>query len=116
MDNKKISVHGMKLHPYPFDRIKSGQKIDELRLNDEKRKLIKIGDQIEFSRRPDLKEKLIVKVISLNTYPNFVDLYEGVKKRYPTSDKDNFIEGLRQYYSPEDEVKFGALEIGIRLV
>jgi len=109
-------THRMRLHPDPFDRIRSGQKTDELRLNDEKRRLIKIGDRIEFSKRPDFQEKLTVEVVSLNTYPDFATLYEGVKERYPTSDKNDFIKDLRQYYSPEDEAEFGALEIGIRPV
>ena len=43
------SVHNMKLNPYPFEMIKSGQKTIELRLLDEKRQLIKVGDTIVFT-------------------------------------------------------------------
>ena len=56
-------VHQMKLLESPFERIKNGTKTIEFRLFDEKRKQIKIGDQIEFSKLPDLKEKLLVDVI-----------------------------------------------------
>jgi len=106
----------MRLHPGPFDCIKSGQKIDELRLNDEKRRLIKIGDRIEFSERPDLREKLLVEVVSLTGYPTFAEMYDGVRDKYPKASRDSFVAGMRRYYSPEEEAEFGALEIGIRLI
>ena len=39
----------MKLHPAPFEMIKSGKKTIELRLYDEKRRKIKVGDEIIFT-------------------------------------------------------------------
>ena len=41
-------THEMKLHPAPFDLIKSGRKTVEMRLNDEKRQLVRIKDCIRF--------------------------------------------------------------------
>ena len=41
-------VHYMRLNPKPFEKIASGRKTCELRLNDEKRKLISVGDTIIF--------------------------------------------------------------------
>ena len=43
--------HEMKLNNGPFERIKNGTKTIELRLNDEKRQLLKIKDLIEFTNR-----------------------------------------------------------------
>ena len=40
----------MKLNESPFDRIKNGTKTIEFRLYDDKRKQIKVGDKIEFSK------------------------------------------------------------------
>ena len=40
----------MNLCPEPFEMIRTGQKTIELRLNDEKRQKIQIGDTIEFSQ------------------------------------------------------------------
>ena len=37
-------MHEMRLHNSPFNLIKSGTKTIELRLNDEKRSLIKVGE------------------------------------------------------------------------
>ena len=51
-------LHKMKLNESPFERIKNGTKTIEFRLYDEKRQQVKVGDQIEFSKLPNLQEKL----------------------------------------------------------
>ena len=43
-----MAEHIMKLHPEPFAKIKDGSKTIELRLYDEKRQRISIGDTIRF--------------------------------------------------------------------
>ena len=58
-------LHKMKLNENYFERIKDGTKIVEFRLYDEKRQQIKVGDKIEFSKLPELQEKLLVDVIEL---------------------------------------------------
>ena len=40
-------LHIMKLKRTPFDKIRNGSKTIELRLNDEKRQKVNIGDFIE---------------------------------------------------------------------
>lgn len=40
--------HIMNLKPSPYELIKSGNKLIELRLYDEKRKLIKVDDTMKF--------------------------------------------------------------------
>lgn len=52
--------HYMKLHKEPFMHIKSGLKTIELRLCDEKRKAICVGDEIEFSNTADKNQTHIV--------------------------------------------------------
>ena len=49
-------VFEMKLNTEPFERIKSGRKKLELRLFDEKRQRLDIGDIIIFSRLPDMPQ------------------------------------------------------------
>ena len=44
--------HQMRLKDAPFQMIWDGEKTIELRLLDEKRKLVNIGDIIEFSKEP----------------------------------------------------------------
>ena len=53
--------HEMKLNNGPFEQIKNGTKTIELRLNDEKRQLLKPNDLIEFTNRSN-GEKLLVKI------------------------------------------------------
>ena len=66
--------HEMKLNNEPFMKIKDGRKTIELRLNDEKRQLLKINDYIEFTNR-DNEEKILVEVEDLYHYPSFEELY-----------------------------------------
>ena len=49
----------MKLKEQYFNCIKDGSKKYEIRLNDEKRQLIKVGDFIEFQKEPELEEKAL---------------------------------------------------------
>lgn len=107
-------LHKMKLNESPFDRIKSGEKTVEFRLFDEKRQQIKIGDQIEFSKLPDLTEKLLVDVVDLYREDTFEKLF---RKLY--SDEKEIAQktkNMYEIYSPENEKKYGVLGIKISLI
>ena len=106
-------LHKMKLNEDPFERIKNGTKIIEFRLYDEKRQKIKIGDKIEFSKLPDLQEKLLVDVIDLYREDTFEDLF---KKLY-TDEKEiaSKTQGMYKIYSPEKEQQYGVLGIKIKI-
>lgn len=84
-------LHKMKLNEGPFERIKNGTKTIEFRLYDEKRQQVKIGDKIEFSKLPDLQEKLIVDVIDLYREDTFENLF---RKLY--SDEEEIIQKQNQ--------------------
>ena len=107
-------LHKMKLKESPFERIKNGTKTIEFRLYDEKRQKIKVGDQIEFSKLPDLQEKLVVKVVQLYREDTFENLF---KKLYINEDEiKKKTKSMYQYYSPEEEKKYGVIGIKISLV
>ena len=107
-------LHKMRLKESPFERIKNGTKTIEFRLYDEKRKQVKIGDQIEFSKLPDLQERLIVDVIELYREDTFENLF---KKLYINEDEiKKKTKSMYQYYSPEEEKKYGVIGIKISLV
>jgi len=65
----------MRLNHQPFMAIKNGTKQIEVRLNDEKRATLKVGDLIQFT---DLKTKetLQTKVLGLEKFPTFWKLFE----------------------------------------
>lgn len=69
--------HTMKLRPNPFRMILCGEKTYELRLYDEKRQCIKIGDKIVFvNTKTD--EPLVVSVKSIHIFKNFTELYQAL--------------------------------------
>ena len=110
----------MKLYESPFDRIKSGKKRIEIRLFDEKRQGVNLGDIIHFSKLPDLNERLSTEVIGLLRYKSFQDLVDDFPMSafgYPDDyDKRAFVQGCYEVYTPEEEKKFGVLGIRIKLL
>ena len=112
-------LHQMKLYSVPFDRIKSGKKTLELRLYDEKRQQVKIGDEIEFRNTEKLQEKITVEVTALLLYKNFSDLVQDLPAAYlgyKESEKDYLKGSMYEVYTKEDEEKYGVLGIRIRLI
>lgn len=106
-------LHKMKLKESPFERIKNGTKTVEFRLYDDKRKQINIGDKIEFSKLPDLQEKLVVEVLDLYREKTFKDLFE---KLYTDKEEiERKTESMHTIYSLEEEKKYGVLGIRIKI-
>lgn len=106
-------LHKMKLNESPFERIKNGTKTIEFRLFDEKRQKINVGDQIEFSKLPDLQEKLLVDVVELYREDTFEKLF---RKLY--TDEEEIIrktKSMHEIYSPEKEQQYGILGIKINV-
>ena len=59
--------HIMKLYESSFEELKTGKKKREYRLNDEKRRLVRIGDTIRFLKLPNLDEEFVVDVKGIET-------------------------------------------------
>ena len=110
-------THFMKLKNEPFMSIKNGLKTIEMRLFDEKRKQIKVGDTIEFTNIVSL-EKLKVKVINLHKFKNFEELYSHFNKTqlgYKQTENAN-PNDMNQYYTNDDIEKYGVLGIEIKTI
>ena len=106
-------LHKMKLNESPFERIKNGTKTIEFRLFDEKRQQIKVGDQIEFSKLPNLQEKLLVDVVELYREETFENLF---RKLYTDEEEiSKKTKAMYEIYSPEKEQKYGILGIKIKI-
>ena len=67
-------THTMQLQPSPFEMIRNGTKTIELRLFDEKRKKIRVGDTILFTNTTS-RETLSVRVLELLVFDSFETLY-----------------------------------------
>ena len=107
--------HEMKLNNEPFINIKNGTKTIELRLNDEKRRLLNINDLIEFTNR-ETNEKMLVKIVNIYHYPSFEELYKHFDK-ISLGYKENEIANpcdMEMYYSKEEQNKYGVLAIEIK--
>lgn len=66
----------MKLQPLPFSMIESGRKNIELRLYDEKRRLMAIGDTIRFSDISNPEKAILTEVEEPFIFGSFGELYE----------------------------------------
>ena len=111
--------HVMNLNPSPFKMIKEGNKTIELRLYDEKRKMISVGDTITFTNTTDSNDKLCAKVIDLFTFNSFDELYKNLPLSecgYTTEDIDTASPGdMDKYYSKEMQQQYGVVGIKICL-
>ena len=96
------NIHHMKLYNDSFESIKNKTKTIEMRLNDEKRSVIKIADIIIFTNTTTL-EQLKVKVINLYRYDNFDQLYENHDKISIGYKKDE-IEDLERLIDSVDNI------------
>lgn len=110
-------LHQMKLKSEPFCKIKSGSKTIELRLNDEKRQQVQVGDFIEFTMLDDTAQKLTVRVTALHHFNSFAELYAALQKEmlgYAADETPN-PDHMDAYYPRDKQEKYGVLGIEIRL-
>lgn len=100
-----------------FQKIKNGSKTIELRLYDEKRRKINVGDIIDFENRKD-KEIIKTQVIKLYIYPNFYELYQNLNKEDMGYSKDEIAsyKDMEEFYSLESQEKYGVVGIEIKLI
>lgn len=110
-------IHELRLHNEPFMLIKSGSKTIEMRLYDEKRKLIKENDIIEFTNRLT-GEKIKTKVIKMHLFNSFNELYnkfDNVSLGYE-KDEEKKPEDMEKYYTKEKQCQYGVVGIEIKLI
>ena len=110
-------THEMNLQDKYFDFILHGTKRIELRLNDEKRQQIKIGDTIIFCNKQG--ETFSAKVKDLFEHNSFEELFEnfGIDILADKSiTKAELLQVLDEFYTPEKQAEFGVLGILIDLI
>jgi len=99
-------MHEMRLHEFPFFEVKSGRAKIEVRLNDIKRRKVKIGDTIVFRKRPIYDEEVKVKVSDIRRYKKYSELLENEKAGKASLD----------YYSSDEIKKYGFVVFQIKLL
>lgn len=111
--------HSMRLHAKPFTMIERGIKSIELRLYDEKRKAIRIGDEIEFINVTDKNQRLTCVVTNLYVFDSFKELYSKLpllKCGYTEEDIATASHtDMEQYYTKEEQKEYGVVGIELQL-
>lgn len=91
----------------------------ELRLYDEKRQCIKIGDAIEFVNTKT-QEQLVVRVKSIHIFKNFTELYQSMpllKCGYTEEDVATANPAdMEKYYSKEQQAQYGVVAFEIERI
>jgi ASC-1-like (ASCH) protein len=114
-----MKTHEMNLNPEPFEMIKREQKTIEMRLCDERRQGIRVGDRILFTHT-ESGEKLLTEVIALHKFESFRELYAALpllKCGYTEDDIDTATpDDMDVYYSKERQAAYGVIGIEIELI
>ncbi len=111
-------THEMKVQPTFFDKIKAGEKIYEIRLNDEKRQKIKVGDEIIFKKEPDLTDKISANVVELKKFKTLDEMANSLplsEVGFHKLNASEVVEVYHHFYTQEEEKQFGVLAIKIKL-
>ena len=110
-----MATHTMHLHPQPFEQIRNGTKTVELRINDEKRRQLQVGDTITFISRSDPDDTISVHITNVESFVSFEELYKSIPpESFGVKEGDSF-ESLYEYYSREEEEKYGVVAISFAL-
>lgn len=112
-----MQIHEMNLQPKYYDFIKDGTKRIELRLFDEKRQKIQLGDTIEFYKSDT--ERFRVEVIGLLRYKSFEDLFEDFDISIladKSMTKPELLAVLGEFYTPAKQAELGVLGIRLKLL
>lgn len=111
-------THRMQLMPSPFRMIKNGEKTIELRLYDEKRRAIRVGDRIVFTDTGS-GETLTVKVSGLFVFDSFDTLYQKLPLTACGYTEDELETAsprdMDAFYSEVQQRQYGVLGIEIAL-
>ncbi|MGL4337870.1 MAG: ASCH domain-containing protein [Turicibacter sp.] len=111
--------HIMTLFQEPFDKIQTGQKNIEVRLNDDKRQQVKIGDTITFYRLPDQQVAITVEVQAKYPYQTFEQLYAAFDfSEFGCLEytMDRMVSETYDIYTKQQEETHGALGIKIKVI
>ena len=110
-------IHKMNLWHDPFVVIKVRTKTIEMRLYDEKRSIIAVGDVIVFTDASN-GEQLECSVLNLYRYANFEEMYKNHDKvsiGYK-SDELALPSDMLEYYSEGQIIKYGVVGIEISVL
>lgn len=107
----EMNVH---LHKEVFDIVKDGIKDVEVRLYDEKRQKLKVGDKLIFISRGNYTDQTTAVVKKIVHFKDFVEVtnnYEMNRIYLEGTSLDEYLELMNKFYSIEEQEKYGVLAI-----
>ncbi|MCM1286342.1 MAG: patatin-like phospholipase family protein [Acetobacter sp.] len=111
-------THFFNLNKEPFEKIAENKKNIELRLFDEKRQKVNIGDKIIFTCKEDNNNILSVIVTDLHKFESFEELYKNLdltKCGYSHEEIGSACaKDMEKYYTKSQIKKYGVLGIEFR--
>lgn len=114
------ATHDMRLDPEGFDKIREGRKKIDIRVYDEKRRRVRVGDTIVFSKRPEESEKVEVGVVGVSVFGSFRELLAAFDSREfghdPALGLDERVEMQREHYTKDEERENGVVGIHVTLL
>ena len=108
-------LHRMKLQRDPFEKILQGKKTIELRLYDEKRQGVRVGDEIEFTDLTEPSRKILTRVLGLHFFESFEEMFRVLPADAMGYEVGQIpkAEDMELYYSKEEQALYGV--VGIEL-
>lgn len=113
------NFHFYTLKPKPYNAMEEGYKAIEMRLNDEKRQLLSIGDFIIFTNTEDKNKSILTVIKDLKRYFSFKELYEDTPNKFDLGyleDETPRYEDMYDYYSKEKIDQYHVLAIHLSLI
>ena len=110
--------HEMTLLDEPFARIADGTKTVEMRLYDEKRQLLRVGDVIVFRHR-DLASCIEARVLGVCAYPDFdalVDDFSPIQLGSKGWTREQIADFMKDLYGKDKCGRYRAAAIRIKLL
>ncbi len=107
-------MHTMSVHEKYYTLLKHGHKTIELRLFDNKRKSIKIGDIIKFcniSDNTDNFQAIVVHLYKAENFEKLCDIIDSAKAGF--DNKDILIQVMQEFYPLDKQNEVGVIGIEV---
>lgn len=104
-----MTIHKMTLKQPYYDYIKSGYKTIELRLYDQKRQLIRPGDEIIFQNGDTTNTVLVKGLVRAENFESLFNIIDVKKTGLETV--DNALNIMEEFYDKNAQAKFGVVGI-----
>lgn len=117
IENQELKVHYMRLHQDPFNKIKALSKTIEMRLNDEKRQQLNVGDFIIFqcNKTDEILKCQIVNLYKFSSFKELYNMFDKIKLGY-NEDEECDYHDMEYYYTKERLEKYGVVGIEIKVL